>query len=335
MAPTSAPHHTRGGFRNPDEHSGPGLREFLRWQLQRRRHRVPGPEHYHFPLAGNDPEALRHNQERTTVTWIGHATLFMQMAGLNILTDPQFSERASPLPWLGPRRVVPPGIPLEALPAIDLVVVSHDHYDSLDRPTVRALRQREGGDRTRFLVPLGLGRWFRRLGIERVIELDWWEAAEAGPLTVTAFPVRHWSKRGLLGRNRTLWAGWTVCSAGFRFLFLGDTGYTSRLREVGERLGPFDLAAIPIGAYAPRWFMRYHHIDPEEAVQVMLDLKARRAIAIHWGTFILTDEPLDEPPRRLSRALQARGLAPETFRVLCHGETILPAAGTPSPGELA
>ena len=332
MALPHKPHHVAGGFRNPGEPAGPGLREFLRWQFERRRKVIPGPQSYHFPLAENDPPALRQNRERTTLTWIGHATLFVQMAGLNILTDPQFSERASPLPWLGPRRVVLPGIPLEALPAIDVVVISHDHYDSLDRPTIHALHRRAGGARTRFFVPLGLGGWFRRLGIERVTELDWWESAREGPLTLTAFPVRHWSKRGLLGRNRTLWAGWAVCSAGFRFLFLGDTGYTPRLREVGERLGPFDLAAIPIGAYAPRWFMHHHHIDPEEAVQAMLDLNARRAIAIHWGTFVLTDEPLDEPPRRLVKALRTRGLAPETFRALRHGETLFPDSSTPGAG---
>ena len=155
------------------------------------------------------------------------------------------------------------------------------------------------------------------------MELDWWEQRRVGGLTVTAVPVQHWSKRGLFGRNRTLWAGWVVKSADFSFLFTGDSGYTALFEVIGQRLGPFDLAAIPIGAYEPRWFMKPHHMSPEEAVQAHLDLNSRKSVAIHWGTFILTDEPLHEPPARLVKELKKKGLSREDFLVPRHGETIL------------
>jgi L-ascorbate metabolism protein UlaG (beta-lactamase superfamily) len=158
--------------------------------------------------------------------------------------------------------------------------------------------------------------------VENVIELDWWDERAAGPLTLTAVPVQHWSKRGFAPRNKTLWAGWVIRSDRFRFFFAGDSGYTPHFDEIGKKLGPFDLSAIPIGAYEPRWFMRRHHVSPEEAVQVHRDIRSRKSVAIHWGTFILTDEPLDEPPARLKKAMEARGLPPEAFVVLEHGETI-------------
>ncbi len=313
------PHHAAHGFRNV--HPGyrpPGFADFLRWKLEQRgRGAPPTPR---FELAANDPAALRANTARTTLTWIGHATLLLQMAGRNVLTDPQFSRRASPVQWAGPRRVVPPGIALEDLPAIDAVLISHDHYDSLDAATIRKLHRR-GGGRTVFFVPLGLKRWFARRGIDEVIELDWWQGTTHRGLRIMPVPVQHWSKRTPFSSNGSLWSGWAASVDGLRFLFAGDSGYSPDFADIGRRLGPFDLAAIPIGAYAPRWFMRAHHMDPEEAVQVHCDLRSRRSVGIHWGTFPLTDEPLDEPPKRLRAAAQAAGLAPEEFQVLRHGET--------------
>lgn len=324
------PHHTAGGFRNVhDDYQPPGFGAFLHWQWNRFWQHIPGPERYDFPLAENSPAPLRENRSRTSVTWIGHATVLLQVNGINILTDPLFFERASPVSWAGPRRAVPPGIALEELPPIDVVVISHDHYDALDAYTVRALAAGPGAERIQFLVPLGLRAWFEAQGIERVRELDWWETHRVGELRVMAVPVQHWSKRRLLGRNKTLWAGWAVLAPEFRFLFAGDSGYTPHFAEIGDRLGPFDLAAIPIGAYAPREFMRAHHIDPEEAVQVHQDLRSQRSVAIHWGTFVLSDEPLDEPPRRLSAARAAAGLPEDAFQVLQHGETLWLDGGTP------
>ena len=318
-------HHGPDGFRNlTGDYEEPTFFDFLRWRFSRDGRKVRGPESYHFPLAENDPGALAVNGDRTTLTWIGHATLLVQIAGRNVLTDPHFSRRASPVQWAGPERVVRPGLALEELPRIDLVVLSHDHYDSLDRNSIRALRARPGGERTTFAVPLGLADWFRKEGVENVVELDWWQSHSVDGLELTAVPVQHRSKRSLIGgRNKTLWAGWVVKADEFSFLFTGDSGYTELFRQIGEKLGPFDLAAIPIGAYEPRWFMKPHHMDPEEAAQVHLDLKSRKSVAIHWGTFILTDEPLDEPPKKLAEALREKGIPAEDFLVLKHGETIV------------
>ncbi len=297
--------------------------DFLKWRWQRRGSQVPSPESYSFPSARNDPDFLKSNRTKTTCTWIGHASILLQLNGKNILTDPQFSERASPVQWAGPKRVMPPGLSLEELPQIHMVVISHDHYDSLDAQTIRRLRGREGGENTTFFVGLGLGRWFKSLGVDRVIELDWWNRRRQDGLEVIAVPVHHWSQRTPFSRNTTLWAGWVIRSEGFSFFFCGDTGYSPIFKEIGRRLGPFDLSAIPIGAYEPRWFMRYYHVSPEEAVQIHLDIGSRKSVAIHWGTFMLTDEPLDEPPKKLRNAIKEKGLTQDGFLALRHGETII------------
>jgi N-acyl-phosphatidylethanolamine-hydrolysing phospholipase D len=317
------PHHTKNGFTNIYPSDEPGFLDFLKWRWQRIWKKTPSIGEYHFPLAKNDPAVLRSNREKTTLTWIGHATMLLQIGGKNILTDPHFSARASPFQWIGPKRVVPPGIALDKLPGIDIVIISHDHYDSLDKGSIMRLHERKGGPSTRFFVPLGLKEWFSNLGISNVIELDWWDSYDEGGLTISAVPVHHWSKRGLLSENTTLWAGWVIASPDFRFFFCGDTAYKPLFKEIGSRLGPFDLSAIPIGAYEPRWFMRHHHISPEEAVQVHLDVGSKTSVAIHWGTFILTDEPLDEPPLRLEKALEEKGLSADAFLILQHGQTMI------------
>ena len=320
---TDTPHHAEGGFRNIYIVEKPRFWDFLRWRWNRTWKDIPPAESYDFPVAQNDPQFLRSNREKTTLTWIGHATLLLQLAGKNILTDPIFSERASPVQWAGPKRVVKPGLALVQLPPIDIVVISHDHYDALDENSVRRLYEREGGSRTTFFVPLGLKRWFRKRGVDRVVEMDWWERHQVGPLEIIAVPVQHWSKRGLFGRNQNLWAGWAIRSEDFSFFFAGDSGYTPHFKEIGQSLGFFDLAAIPIGAYEPRWFMKDHHMNPQEAVMVHQDVAAKKSVAIHWGTFILTDEPLDEPPKMLRKALEKQKLSPAEFKVLKHGETII------------
>ncbi len=320
------PHHTGSGFRNLHHYHNapsPGFLDLLKWRWERRSRNIPSPESYSFPMAKNDPAFLRKNKTEKTFTWIGHATALLQLEGKNILTDPQFSDRASPVQWAGPKRVAPPGLPLEELPHIDAVVLSHDHYDSLDTGTIERLFRRNGGDDTTFFVPLGLKKWFEDLGIRRVVELDWWDRRDFGTLEIIAVPVHHWSKRGLWGRNQSLWAGWVVRSKDFSFFFAGDSGFTPHFKEIGDKLGPFDLSAIPIGAYEPRWFMKHHHICPEEAVQAHLDARSRKSVAIHWGTFILTDEPLDEPPKRLKEAKEGLNVPPDDFVVLKHGETIV------------
>ena len=317
------PHHTGDGFRNPNIDEKPRFFDFLKWRWRRLWKKVQPPDAYDFPLAENDSSFLRSNRNKTTLTWIGHATVLLQLKGENILTDPHFSERASPVTWAGPKRVVPPGLALDDLPPIDIVIISHDHYDSLDKPSIRRLHGREGGQNTTFFVPLGLKNWFNDLGISRVFELDWWDQYNERELKIIPVPVQHWSKRGLFSQNKTLWAGWVIQSGNFRFFFVGDSGYTPRFKEIGRKLGPFDLSAIPIGAYEPRWFMRLHHISPEEALQIHLDVGSRKSVAIHWGTFILTDEPLDEPPKRIEKARIEKRLSKDEFLVLKHGETII------------
>lgn len=317
------PHHTKDGFRNVYRTAKPNFLDFLKWRLSRLWKELPDSETYHFSLANNDPTFLKSNREKNTVTWIGHATLLLQLEGKNILTDPHFSRRASPVQWAGPKRAAPPGLALEYLPPIDMVIISHDHYDALDKETIVKLYQRAGGQNTTFFVPLGLKPWFKHRGISRVFELDWWDQREESGLTIIAVPVQHWSKRSLFSRNKTLWAGWVIQSNSFRFFFVGDSGYAPQFKEIGQKLGPFDLTAIPIGAYEPRWFMHHHHMTPEEALRVHLDVRSQKSIGIHWGTFILTDEPLDEPPRRLKKARKESGVSPEEFLVLKHGETMI------------
>ena len=316
-------HHRSHGFTNLYEYQAPGFLDFLKWRWRRRSKDIPPPEAYHFPLAKNDPAFLRKNRQQITLTWIGHATVLLQMGGKNILTDPHFSERASPVQWAGPKRAVAPGLSIEALPPIDMVVISHDHYDSLDKKSVLRLKNRPGGEKTVFFVPLRLMSWFKSLGVESVVELDWWQSREYENIDVIAVPMQHWSKRRPFVKNDTLWAGWVILTKDFRFFFCGDTGYSPVIKEIGDKYGPFDLSAIPIGAYEPRWFMSHHHMNPEEAVQAHLDVRSKKTVAIHWGTFVLTDEPLDEPPERLKTAVRDKGLAGEAFVVLQHGETMV------------
>jgi L-ascorbate metabolism protein UlaG (beta-lactamase superfamily) len=317
------PHHTKKGFRNLYPQEKKTFFDFLKWRWEKFGKKNPPPESYGFSLAENDPSFLRSNRDKNSLTWIGHATVLLQMGGRNILTDPQFSERASPVQWAGPRRVVPPGIALNDLPDIDYVFISHDHYDSLDEQTIKRLSERKGGGTTKFFVPLGLKRWLQKRGVSNVIELDWWDEYQEENFTIIAAPMQHWGKRSLFANNNHLWASWVVISDNFRFYFGGDTGYSPHFRDISQRYGPFDLSTLPIGAYEPRWFMKDHHINPEEAVQAHLDLRVKQSVAIHWGTFMLTDESLDEPPERLHKALKDRGISRDEFLVLKHGETII------------
>lgn len=338
-------HHTPDGFRNIYPHPPKG--SFWKWQWQRLTEGVPAdPEAgYGFPLLVPDAEFLRANRSAATITWIGHASFLLQLGGVNIVTDPHLTSRASPFSFAGPRRHVAPALDFATLPHIDVVVISHSHYDHLDVGTVRRLGRQQGGAPT-FFVPLGLKAWFAGQGIDNVVELDWWESRELLGLKLHLAPVQHWSQRTLWDRNRTLWGAWVIehqvpGQATRRLLFGGDFGYSKDLADIGERFGAFDLAALPIGAYEPRWFMSLMHINPEEAVRAHRDLNARYSVGMHWGTFRLTDERLDEPPVKLNDALRAAGLPPDRFFVMKHGETrsldaLFDAAAVyPSPAQPA
>jgi N-acyl-phosphatidylethanolamine-hydrolysing phospholipase D len=269
-------------------------------------------------MAESKTEMLQANRTDATITWVGHSTLLIQLDGVNILTDPQWSDRASPVTFAGPRRVTPPGLALEQLPRIDVVLISHDHYDHLDVATVTRVAKMH---RPVFLVPLGLKKWFADLGIAEVVELDWWDNRMIKGLIVTCLPAQHFSGRTLWDRNQRLWSAWAVAGREKRLFFAGDTGYYDIFKEIGTRLGPFDVAAIPIGAYLPPSIMRMSHLTPEEALQVFTDVRARRFLAIHWGTFDLTEEPLEEPPQRLTAEVQRLRLDPKDIWVFNPGET--------------
>ncbi len=260
-----------------------------------------------------DRDALQHNP---SITWIGHSTMLVRMDGVGFLTDPIFSERASPLSFAGPKRLVPPGVPLAELPPVDFVTLSHSHYDHTDLPSIAALAKRG----VRFIVPLGMAELVRAAGGEAV-ELDWWQHTTVADVRVHCVPAQHFSGRGLGDSNRKLWAGWVVEGSTRRFYHAGDTGYFNGFGEIAQRLGPIDLAAIPIGAYRPAEIMQFVHLNPAEAIQAALDLHARRVVAMHFGTFDLTDEPIDEPPRWFHAEAERRGLASEQAWTLAVGET--------------
>ncbi|MGQ0655127.1 MAG: MBL fold metallo-hydrolase, partial [Betaproteobacteria bacterium] len=255
------PHRAAEGFRNNYPHAEKG--GFWRWKWDQLRHGLPAspPEGYRFATATPDLAA------NPSVTWVGHATVLLRVGGRNVITDPHFSERASPVDFAGPKRVVPPVPALHELPHIDAVVISHNHYDHLDQDSVGKLAEQSGGS-PRFFVPLGLKDWFARRGIHDVVELDWWESRDFRALKIDFVPVQHWSKRTLTDENRSLWGGWVIRHPQLSFFFAGDSGYSRDFAEIRAKFGGFDLAAIPIGAYAPRWFMQIMHLDPAEAVRV-------------------------------------------------------------------
>ena len=253
------------------------------------------------------------------VTFVGHATFLVQVGATSLLTDPVWAGRASPVSFAGPRRVRAPGVRFDDLPPISLVLLSHNHYDHCDLGTLRALGRRF---QPRLVAPIGNGRLLRSAGIREVEELDWWQRASTAPLPVTLTPAQHFSARGPFDRNRALWGGFLIEARGRRILCAGDSGYGPHFREIAARLSPIDLALLPIGAYEPRWFMKDIHMNPAEAVQAHLDLGARRSLAMHYGTFQLTPEGVDEPVRELTKALQERGVPMEQFRPAEAGESI-------------
>lgn len=324
----SKPHHRPDGFVNTDgSRPSKGLAQLLRWRWEAYRSAVPAPPtqvykgYEAFPVLRPDIARLADPGPAPLLTWIGHATNLLQIDGVNVLTDPHFGERASPFSFTGPTRKVPLPVALAELPRIDVVVISHNHYDHLDVGTIEALAGQAGGPPL-FLVPLGVELWFEDLDIENVRAMDWWESIALRSLSIHFVPVHHWSARGLGDRNETLWGGWVLKSPDTSVFFAGDSGYSRDFAEIGARFGGFDLALIPIGAYEPRWFMKEQHVNPEEAVQVHWDLKARRSVGIHWGSFELTDEALDQPIIDLARALKKFDVDPDVFKLLQHGQTM-------------
>ena len=251
----------------------------------------------------NEWKNINLNQDNDYIIWIGHSTFLIKKAGTVILTDPIFSDRASPFKNIGPERLIPPVIPLKELPRIDFVTVSHNHYDHLDINSLKKISKLNPD--AVFLVPAGDLKLLKKKRINNVYEFNWWETFKVEELTFTFTPVQHWSKRGLFDRNKSLWGGWYINFNDYGMYHAGDTGYSKDFIDTRLKLGAPKYAFIPIGAYDPEWFMAESHVNPEDAVQIMIDLEAEKAFGMHWGTFVLTDEDTLEPPSRLKEALKS------------------------------
>ena len=344
-------HHRPTGFQNNYiEYEPEGLGALLKWKLDALRAGLPPAPQRATPRVNPDLGFIAMNARAgarmiPAITWIGHATMLAQLGGLNFITDPVFSDRVSPLAFAGPMRQVPPGLEAIQLPHVDVVLISHNHYDHLDVASVQKLANQPGGSPL-FIVPLGIKAWMAGQGVHNVVELDWWQSHPVvgvlGAVDVVLTPAQHWSGRTLADRMATLWGGFAVFAPDLHLFFSGDTGYSRDFADIREHFadrqrngGSFDIALIAIGAYEPRWFMKASHVNPAEAVQIHLDLGAKRSVGVHWGTFPLTDEALDDPPQQLAQACAAKGVDENTFFVMAVGETRkLTPRGTATNGSI-
>lgn len=306
-------------FFNPRGHVNRTWFDVLKWRLTSRA--TPWPTGAHPATPAPLPDVT---DGQLVCTWINHATFLLRTAQISVLIDPVYSDCAGPFGRLGPRRAHPPGLPFKQLPALDLVLLTHDHYDHCDLPTLRRIAARHPA---RIVAPLGHARLLQRAGFapERITELDWWDTHRtAQGLTVTLTPARHWSNRLSGPRNGRLWGGFYLQTDRHRVHCVGDTGYDPEFfHDISRQLGAPDLALVPIGAYAPRWFMVPQHCDPAGAVQIHRDLQARRSVAAHWGTFQLTDEGRLDPVTELDRARRTAGLTAEEFQAMQPGESLV------------
>jgi N-acyl-phosphatidylethanolamine-hydrolysing phospholipase D len=313
-------------FRNPpgSPSQTAGLSDFVPFFLRRAADKAPGvPPGHVLPEA--EAIATLEAAGPESLTWLGHASFLIRTGGFAILTDPFLSDYASPVAGLGPRRYVPPGLPIEALPTLDAIVVSHNHYDHLDARSIEKISSKERGAAVA-IVPEGLGPFFSSRGYSDVRECGWGEGTLLGKspsssVSLSCLPCIHFSGRTPFDRNATLWCSWSIVSPALKVFFAGDSGYGAVFAETGARHGPFDLALLPIGAYEPASIMRSVHFTPEEAVEAGRDLKAKTLVAMHWGTIVLTDEPPFEPPGRFRAAARAAGIPDERVWVMRIGET--------------
>lgn len=319
----SKPHHTMKGFKNIYSEGTGGFGNFLKWQWERFNKTIATPTADLSPVIAN--LALINAPTKPQITWIGHASALVQMGGFNILTDPIFSDRASPVQFAGPKRFQTPGLSIAQLPPIDAVVISHNHYDHLDLSSVRALAALPNAPV--FYVPLGIDTWFKaHVPNARVFKTDWQQmhvlSKLQGNLTLHFLPIQHWSSRTPFDRLATLWGSWALMAGDKAVWFSGDLGYSQDTANIGKQFPQgFDLSLIAVGAYEPRWFMKGQHINPAEAVTIHREIGSRKSVGIHWGTFTLTDEPLDQPIADLAAAKKEQSINENSFILLRHGQT--------------
>ena len=302
-------------YNNYIDHNMASFKEFWKWRKESTK-----PDPVSFPLAQNDPQFLKHNKNQKTLTWIGHASFLLQIDGVNILTDPHLTKRASPVSFAGPVRTTPPGLKIKDLPIIDIIVISHNHYDHLDSQSIRQIIKQQKNNQPLILVPLKLKSLLKSFGATNVKELGWWDNIKFKNLNLHSVPVQHWSNRSF-NTNKTLWCGWVIKTSSFKTFFCGDTGYSKDFLTIQKKFDYMDLSLIPIGAYAPRWFMKDHHCNVKEAIQIHKDIQSKYSIAMHWGTFQLTDEPMEEPVQLLKSLYTQKSLSDKKFITMKHGET--------------
>jgi L-ascorbate metabolism protein UlaG (beta-lactamase superfamily) len=299
-------------FINPGGLKAKGLPEVMKWMFSRKR------EKWTEVKSDFGPRPLDFNKEGIRITYVNHTTFLIQVDGLNILTDPVWSTRTSPFQWAGPKRMRQPGLRLEDLPRIHVVLLSHNHYDHLDINTMRTIF---GGHHPQIITPLGVKAYLDQERISGSKDLDWWdEASLSDKVSVQCVPAQHFSGRGSLDRDATLWCGYMLNTSAGRLYFAGDTGYNDKtFREIGTRCGEIRLSIIPIGAYKPRWFMSPIHVSPDEAVKIHLDVKSKQSIASHFGTFPLADDSYEDPITDLKKALHDNSLPESDFMILKEG----------------
>jgi len=323
------PYKEGGRYQNPWMAGRPSVLSFFKfWLTGRDDSNIPSARVLEETLPVKPPVWLSQSDSFSPsdarLTWLGHASVLAEIDGFTILTDPQFSDRASLVQLAGPKRFTAPACKVSELPNITAVVISHNHYDHLDLNTVRKLAKLQPN--IQWFVPFGMGEWLREnteVRGETVRELSWWEEREVeGGLRIAFTPANHWCKRGVGDDNKMLWGSWAILGPTRKFWFGGDTGYCETFKHIGEKYGPFDLAAIPIGAYQPNWFMKYQHVHPGEAVEIHKDIASRKSLGIHWGTFKLTTEFYLEPPSLLNTYLNMSGLENDVFVTTDIGDSI-------------
>jgi len=323
QAKLTPPHHTLNGFHNIYDNPERGFADFLHWKLGH----VPNEEAaiphdrmipYAADIVAPDYQLIDHpDPAKIQITWVGQSTFLIQVEGINILTDPIFNNRSTPL-GVGFKRRSTPGIPFDRLPPIHAVLISHNHYDHLDRYTIKKL-----GNSPKYFIPLKLGQWFSSRKVTNYEEMDWWDTSMFKGIRIVSVPAQHFSRRAIFDGNKTLWVGWVLETKHGKVFFAGDTGYASHFKAVREKLGPMRLALLPIGSYRPRWYMKTIHMDPPDAISAHKDLQAQQSIAMHWGTFYIADEPLGEPPLYLKKAMKEASMAEDSFPIIKFGETLV------------